>query len=668
MTLPGTDDELAQRLARLEREMGILRVELARLRERVGAPASASSAVPTPATRPESAPRAESAAPNRGTTDAPRRVSVLPAASQPGRSVEELVGRYATIATATITVLVGVGIFLSWAIERALLGPMTRVILGYVAALGVAAGGAWLRIRGTREFGNVLLAMALAIVHLVSWSAGPLLHVIPSWASLAIGALASAVLAEFALRHEEEALCAVGFGGAALAPFLLSDSDGNRIVLAVYGLVVIALGVAALRLRTWRIARRVTIGSFFLYTITVGFGNGANSPPAWVAARLWVLFPLAALYAFIPLAHPPYRRMLVRTAAAGLFVGAVLRTAFLHGPDIWTVVLTMLGAAVAIAVLDLTRPGALESETANAPVDEPLAPYTATIDAFLLPVALLAATLLSMPKLVSLSSAFIAALWALAMTWMAHRTRAEPEADPYASGAALISLAIVPMAFRAELSHVAGYAVLGMVLMLAALRMVRLPFLFGSFAALTLASGFALISITELPRFAYAPFFTPQTLGCMIAIVGWLTTARIARQEGFLPQLDRDGRLLVRRALAIGGAATAFAWGVGELRGAWNPSASTALLIVYYATTGTFMIWLGRRRAVKPLRVIGLLLSLWAAWKAVAQAFDIPNVAVRIAVFFAVSAFLIAVGYWYRNGAGDDDSAVRTRPTDEVAA
>ena len=37
--------------------------------------------------------------------------------------------------------------------------------------------------------------------------------------------------------------------------------------------------------------------------------------------------------------------------------------------------------------------------------------------------------------------------------------------------------------------------------------------------------------------------------------------------------------------------------------------------------------------------------------KALVEALGLPNVAVRVAVFFAVAAFLIGIGYWYRRGA-----------------
>ena len=647
------DEDLTDRLARLEREMAILRAEFARLREHTGAPVRPATARQPETPPPESPRPAPRPRPEPPKTDATGRPP-MSSSKEPRRTLEEMIGRYATIATATVTVLVGVGIFLTWAIQHALLGPTTRVVLGYLIALAVAAGGVWLRMRGTREFGNVLLAMALGVVHLVSWSAGPLLQVIPSWAALVIGALASAILAEFALRHEEETLCAIGFGGAAIAPFVLGDSDGNKIVLALYGLVVVGLGAAALRMRTWRVARRVTIGSFFLYTVTSGLGDPASSPPAAISLRLWVLFPLAALLAFVPLAHSPQRRMFVRVAVMGLIVGGVLR-AQVYGPDHWTIALMTLGAIAAIGVLDLMRPGALERERDGAAVREPdpFAEHSTLIDAFLVPVGLFFATVVSAP-LLSSESAAIAVLWTLAMVWMTHRTRAEPDADPYAFAASLIAMLIVPSALGEQLGGVVGKVALAIVLMITAMRMNRRPFIAGTIAALVIASGWALLWIVDLPSYRYSPFMTRQTLACVVAAIGWFAAARIARREGFLPNLDRDVRRALPKGLIVAGTVTAFLWGVGELKGAWNPSASTALLIVYYAATGTLMIWLGRSRDVRPLRLGGLMLSLWAAWSSLGEAFSIPNVAVRISVFFAVSAFLIAVAYWYRQGAGDD--------------
>ena len=658
------DAEHARRLAHLEREMEFLRAEFARLREHVGASGMPPRLADAPAAPPP-LPPAPPAFPDALKAASPVRKPVLRVDTPPpSRSFEELIGRYATVAVGTITVLVGVGIFLNWAIEHAVLGPTMRVVLGYFIAVVVAGVGARLRLRGTREFGNVLLAMALGVVHLVSWSAGPLLHVIPSWAALAIGFIASAVLAEFALRHDEEILCAIGFGGAAVAPFVTADANGNRIALAAYGMAVVALAAAALSDRAWRVARYVAMASVILYTVASGTGLPSSSPPEWISTRLWVLFPLAALVALIPFTRAPHRRSLIRTAAAGLILGGSVR-AVIRGPDLWAMGLTVLGALVTISVLDMTRPGALDSETGHSRgLNSPFEGDATVLDAFFLPLGLFLTTAMSTPGMVSFQSAALAALWTLGTLWMTHRTRAEPEADSYASAASLTALWIVPAAFfHHELARVAGSMALGPLLMIAALRMNRQPFVAGALAALTLASVWALQSINSLPRYQYIPFVTVQTVGCALAVIGWMVSLRIQRRREFLPDLDPGLRDVLRRGLVVGGAIMAFCWGVGELRGAWNPSASTSGLIVYYAATGTLMIWLGRSKDVKPLRLIGLGLSLWAALKSLVQAFSIPNVAVRISVFFVVSAFLIAVGYWYRRGAGDDSEAATPAAT-----
>jgi hypothetical protein len=64
---------------------------------------------------------------------------------------------------------------------------------------------------------------------------------------------------------------------------------------------------------------------------------------------------------------------------------------------------------------------------------------------------------------------------------------------------------------------------------------------------------------------------------------------------------------------------------------------------------------------VKHLRIAGLAVALWAALKALIEATSLPNVAVRIVVYFAVALFLIGIGFWYRAGAEESlDPALAT--------
>jgi hypothetical protein len=646
-------DSDAERLARLEREVAILRAEFARLRDHVGAPAASPRAeYKAPPSPPDSAPQA------------PRAASPAPPifSEAPRRSFEEIIGRYGTIAVATLLALIMVGIFLNWAIRSGLLGPMGRVVVGYAAAAALAVGGMRLRARGTREYGNILMAIALGVVHLVCWSAGPLLHVIPSWMALGIGLLSSVMLAEFALRHDEEALCAIGFGGAAIAPFVAGDSHGSRIALAIYGVIIVALGSAALGDRSWKAARGVVIWSVIIYTIATATGIASQSPPEWISRRLGVITPLLMLATVIPFTHAAHRRSLIRVSAAALALGALLR-ADRYPADVWAMALTMIGTVVVIAALDFTRGGIAEREPEIPTLEQPLVDRDSLIDAFILPVALFLATIAATPDVVSLQSAAIALAFAGLAVWMTHRTRGAPEAGRYAATASLIALWIVPAAFfDRHLARVAGTAAMGVVMVVTALRMNRLPFIGGAFLAFTLASFWALLDSAALPRFAYVPFGTVETLAVAASLTGWVLGARIMAGPGFFPELDVRVRGSIREAFLTGAGATAFFWGVMELQGAWSQTAATALLVVYYAAAGALMIHIGRLRNVRHLRLIGLAVALWAAWKAIIEAFGIPSPGVKIAVFFAVSAFLLAVGYWYRRGAEVQPKAATPGP------
>jgi uncharacterized membrane protein len=567
-------------------------------------------------------------------------------------SFEDVVGRYVIIAVATITVLVAVGLFLNWAIKHGLLGPQARIVLGYLAAVGIAYGGVRLRLRGTREFGNVLLAMALGVVHLVCWSAGPLLHVLPATVALTIGFLASVVLAEFALSHDEEQLCAVGFGGAAIAPFITNDGSGNVIALAIYGVVVVVLSAAALRDRPWRSALGVTMAGFGVYVLAIASANPSRSSWPGIASRLGILFPLAVMLGLIPSAHARHRRALLRFATGAVAIGGLVRGD--HDGDRWSLALVIAATIIGIGALDIFKPDAIEREDEEAA--NPLATKRAAVwDALLLPLGLFLAGVVAAPGRVSAESAMVGVVWSVLAVFMAYRSRGESESDMYATTASLTSLWIVPAAIPSayEELRVVGFVALGVFLFYLALRLARRPFAFGGIGALTIASLWGLSNLENRIAYSYLPFATWASIVMILAIGGWLAARRIGRQPLFLPTTDTGTRTLLGNALVTGGSATAFLWGRVELAGAWNVTASTALLIVYYAASGTLMIWLGRRRRVQALRVIGLLLTLLAAGKALIEAFAVPNVAVQIAIFVAVSAFLIAVGYWYRRG-GDD--------------
>src|ERR1035437_5697780 len=183
---------LAQELAEAKSELATLRLQArlaaATIKLQSAAGASAPAVPATPAARPAETQPVRGAAPRAVRAD---------------DSLENLIGRYGALVLAVLTIVMGAGALVSWAITHGLLGPWVRVTLGALLALVIAGTGWWLRARGSRRFGNVLLALSLAVIHVVAWGAGPRLGLVPSSVSLGVAAAAALALAALALLENE---------------------------------------------------------------------------------------------------------------------------------------------------------------------------------------------------------------------------------------------------------------------------------------------------------------------------------------------------------------------------------------------------------------------------------------------------------------------------------
>src|SRR5438105_8369858 len=223
-----TPGDFAARIVALEKAVDWIQRDLAQLRTQAGAGEQRSPA-----------PREEVNSVHQKPQTAPV-VAAIPAPPPrpPRPDLETLVGRYGMLALATVLALTAVGTFVGWAIAHGLLGPVPRVVLGLAAAMGIAVFGVRLRSR-ERSFGDSLLGLSLAIVHVCAWQAGPALHLVPPFAALALSATASVALGGFALLQEDELLWCVGFGGAAVAPFVTSSGQGTAPMLAAYAAAVL---------------------------------------------------------------------------------------------------------------------------------------------------------------------------------------------------------------------------------------------------------------------------------------------------------------------------------------------------------------------------------------------------------------------------------------------
>ena len=558
-------------------------------------------------------------------------------------------GRYGALALAALAILLGVGVFLSWAIEHIRLGPGTRILLGALAALGVAALGAWLRGRGARRFGNVLFGLALAIAHVVAWGAGPYLQVVPASVALVAAALASAALATLAWRENEEALFAVGLGGALVAPFVTSAGESAVIPLLAFGLLVVGSGLVAIGDRSWVVARRLIMAGVGLYT------GAALAMPGGALGTLGDAVARAAPATF---------------ALACAWI-AILRGGARHRLPIGRAALAI--GVMALLTAGLARENALHAELIVVAIGITLTSYAMMLRtdpdlrvAVIVPLGALGAALTAIPDAASTLGALLAAGWAAGAAGASQLAHSRSDGVTSAPRArvraghdfvAVIAVALATFIFLHD-SPVACLVALAAIVAAAALLTGRAEpagLVTGAVIVLAFGSAWSADLLAERTAYAYVPFLTRESGAAGALVAAWWAWSWAATRWSN----GRDGGADTHVAVRLLAPTVTFAWGYVELARGFSRETSTFLIIFYLAAFGIAAILLGRVRALAAARHAGLALAILAGLRALVQASEL-GFGLRIATYLVVGAFLLGVAYLYRatsEPAGDRSGA-----------
>lgn len=553
-----------------------------------------------------------------------------------GQSFESLVGRYGMLVLATVTALAAVGSFLGWAIAHGLFGPVPRVVLGTLAAIGVMTGGYRLR-RRERAFGSTLMALGLAMLHVSAWAAGPSLHLVPSIVAFAAVGVVSWGLAVFAQGEGDEPLWCAGFGGAAIAPFVTSNGGGHASLLAAYGAVVLVAGGYALASRPWRVAGRILLLAAALFT-----GVLMTMPERELGPVFALALPLVVCVAGVfPFADRELLRGRLRWLA--LFaLAAAARMAFSIGLPISHVAMaaTIAGAGVVwLALCDRAR---------HAPSAESIGVW---IEGFWLPLGF--ATLVPVALDADWPGIAISLGGAALVTFLAQMRRARgAERDALVGTSVACALAALVAATHDDLPIMAiVVAGASLAFVAASIRWASWSWIVGAGAALVGASVGTLAMLTDRVPYAYAPFGTAETLAAAGVLAAWFAANWILpRSCDALDGSDVGSateHVLVARARAAPWA-FGFLWIHQEIAWAVSPTVATLLRVSYYALTSVVCVGIGRWRDQAALRHVGLGLALVAGATALYGAHGLSAIAARVASYLVVSIFLLAIAYWYR--------------------
>jgi hypothetical protein len=620
-------DDQAVRLEALERQVARLSAEVADLR-------GTRAATPPPVARPSAAPAASAAPASdfmrmQGAAERMyRKASTGAGASISGDELESIVGRYGTLLIAALLILMAVGVLVQVAVSRGLLTPAVRVALGALTAVVVGGAGLWFRRRGDVRYGDVLLSIALGIVDLVAWGAGPRLHLVTPAAALVVVDLVAAGIALLALHDENEFLFAVAVGGALAAPFVTSDGGGTAPMLLAYGAVVLVGSLRAPRDPAWRRAFAVLVGGAAVYALAAA---GMPVGPRWIDAHLVTLFAGACALGALAVAQVEWRGDLARAFIAVGIVGVAVawdsRAAAPQG-GLWAMAVAL--AAVSYAAL----------------AERDFAPPLWAASAVLLPFVSVGVLY---PMADRWAGGWISlAVWAAfafgAWQFEARRGEADRGAVHLLAGGLLGVLAIVDGAWPHPFVLVVSLATWGVVLATAAARESSpLPLALGG-AGLAAMDQLA----SRLP-YVYTPFWSRSSASALVATLALAASAELIGTgdagERERAGLDRWADRPFRLGVVVG---FAILWGRMEMAHAFGREAATVLLILYYASCGLATIVAGRRLAVQRLRLAGLAMALYAAMKAMVEVSVLDGVLLRVGSYMAVGLFLLAAGYLYR--------------------
>jgi len=634
-----TPSPIETRLATIEQELAALATELASVRAELHAIRAEPDRGSGPA-------RGGGAPPRRA-----RRIPIAPPALS-AADLERLLGRYGMLGIAVMAAVAAVGTFLSWAISHGYLrlGPGGRVLGGLAFAAAIGVWGIRLR-RTERSFGSSMLGLALVIVQVCAYAAGPSFHLVPTVVAFAFATATSWALALFAHAEGDEPLWCVGFGGAALAPFVTTDGQGSVYALVLYSAVVLLTACFAISHREWPVAWRVFYAAAALFVL--GAANAARTVGTSTVLAVVALPFVVGAAGVLPFAPPSRKRGAVRWLA----LLAVLATTVVHprtNDERWIVAIAFV-LAVALWLLMIDRHADVHQSSVLASGRRRPALLDG-IDAAFIPLAF---SLQAVSAIVPAATAEYVWLATTAiLVAFAWRRSVGSLRDGAAFGAAVLAIgALGALPLEVPAGRVAAIVILGLASVgMHTVRPSRSWLSMGG-ALLVVAAAFSMAALVGRPAYRFSPFATEASATAVMVAAGLVAVARFWRairvatrtSMGQRPEWTYARSLkTVVRLITLAPWLWLFVWVLVELSMAFSPSTSILLLVVYFAATAVACVAAGRARGAPRLRQSGLALGLVAAATAVYGASTYFDFAARIAAYLVTSAFLLGIAYWYR--------------------
>lgn len=182
------------------------------------------------------------------------------------RDIEEFIGGNLLNKIGIGILIIGIGIFVKYAIDKDWIGPIGRVLIGLLSG-GILLGIAH-RLRHTyKAFSSVLVGGGMSVMYFSVAIAFHQYHLLGQTAAFGIMCAITASTVLFSLSYNRQEIAMLALLGGFATPFLVSTGEGNYIVLFSY---ILLLNVGMLVLSWFRDWKLIRISSYVLTLLLFG--------------------------------------------------------------------------------------------------------------------------------------------------------------------------------------------------------------------------------------------------------------------------------------------------------------------------------------------------------------------------------------------------------------
>ncbi len=174
--------------------------------------------------------------------------------------LEDFIGTNLISKVGIVITIIGIFIGAKYAVDKNLISPAMRIVLGYLAGAGLITTAVVLK-KMYENFSAVLMGGGLAVCYFLTYIAYGFYQLFPQSVSFLLMVAITAATVFIALWYNQQIIALLGQVGAYAIPFLLSNGSGKVIILFSY-ISIINVGLLILSLRKdWKLLYRV---AFFL--------------------------------------------------------------------------------------------------------------------------------------------------------------------------------------------------------------------------------------------------------------------------------------------------------------------------------------------------------------------------------------------------------------------